>query len=110
MKTYSQLLAAQGSATLVRFWRRFETSPICGYVLDVGPRFFLLGLVSDRIWFDGFECFRVADVRKMKPEPRADFIETALRRRRDVLKRRPRITLQSVQEMVTSAGREFPLI
>jgi hypothetical protein len=43
--------------TFVRFSRRFEQSAIRGYVLDVGPRFFLFALVSDRIWFDGFECF-----------------------------------------------------
>ena len=49
---------------LVRFYRRFEDSSVRGYVLDIGPKFFLLALVSDRVWFDGFECFRISDVRK----------------------------------------------
>ena len=52
---------------LIRFKRRFEAGSVCGYVLDVGPRFFLLSLVSDRFWFDGFECFRISDVRNMRP-------------------------------------------
>lgn len=32
---------------LVRFNRRFEEHKVRGYVLDVGPRFFLLALVSE---------------------------------------------------------------
>jgi len=38
------------SREFIRFSRRFESSKIRGYVLDVGPQFFLLALVSDRIY------------------------------------------------------------
>ena len=54
---------------LVRSRRRFEDTKIHGYVRPVGPKFFLLSLVSDRIRFDGFECFRCSDIRKLQPEP-----------------------------------------
>jgi hypothetical protein len=45
-------------------------------VLDIGPRFFLLAVVSDRLRFDGFECFRLGDVSDVHPDPYATFAET----------------------------------
>lgn len=69
MARASQLVNVMHERRLVRFSRRFEVSSICGYVLDVGPQFFLLALVSDRIWFDGFECFRVSDVSNLRTDP-----------------------------------------
>jgi hypothetical protein len=36
---------------LIRFTRRFEDSSVRGYVLAIGPKIFILSLVSDRIWF-----------------------------------------------------------
>jgi hypothetical protein len=56
-KRTAELIEARRRRQFIRFSRRFESSKICGYVLDVGPQFFLLALVSDRLWFDGFECF-----------------------------------------------------
>ena len=43
--------------------------------------FVLLAMVDDKIRFDGFECFRVQDLRDVKPEPHAAFVEAALRKR-----------------------------
>ena len=68
-----QLASAKRTRRFVRFERRFEDSPVRGYVLDVGPEFFLLALVSDRLWFDGFECFRTIDARNARPDPYARF-------------------------------------
>jgi hypothetical protein len=93
-----------------RFSRRFEELPVRGYVLDVGPKFFLLALVSDRIWFDGFECFRISDIRRLKPDPYATFAETALKKRGEKRAKRPRVRLGSIEEIVLSAGRAFPLV
>jgi hypothetical protein len=94
----------------VRFSRRFERSSIRGYVLDIGPRFFLLALVSDRIRFDGFECFRLNDVSNIRPDPYTKFVETALRRRAEYLPRRPRVSMASIEELLLSANRAFPLV
>jgi hypothetical protein len=94
----------------VRFDCRFEDSPVRGYVLDVGPEFFLLASVSDRIWFDGFECFRIGDVRGFEPDPRVRFAESALRKRGERLPRKPRVSVRSIEELLVSAGREFPLV
>lgn len=106
----TQLLTATRKRPFVRFDSRFEHSPVRGYVLDVGPKFFLLASVSDRIWFDGFECFRVGDVRGIEPDPHARFAESALRKRRERLPRKPRVSLKSIEELLGSAGRQFPLV
>ena len=81
-----------------------------GYVLDVGPRFFLLALVSDRIWYDGFECLRLSDVRDIKLDSYARFAEVALKRRRERFPRKPRVNLSTVEELLVSASRVFPLV
>ncbi len=95
---------------LIRFSRRFEVSSVHGYVLDIGPRFFLLALVSDRIWFDGFECFRLNDVSNVSPDPYATFTEAALRRRAERIPRKPRVSVASIEELLLSANRVFPLV
>ena len=105
-----QLEDALRTRRFIRFDRKFEDSSIRGYVLDIGPRFFLLALVSDRLWFDGFECFRIRDVRNVRPDPYGDFAEAALRLRGEKKPRKPPISLASIQELLLTAGRQFPLV
>lgn len=109
-KKRSQLLDAMRKRTFVRLSRRFEESSIRGYVLDVGPRFFLFALVSDRIWFDGFECFRVSDITEMTPDPYASFAEKALKKRGDERPKKPHVSVASIQELVLSASKAFSLL
>src|SRR5262249_49283390 len=106
----SQLTEAVRDRRFIRLSRRFEDSPVRGYVLDIGPRFFLLALVSDRIWFDGFECFRLRDVRDIHPDPYATFAEAALRKRGERMPRKPRVSVASIEELLLSANRAFPLV
>ena len=77
-KRASQLLSAMRKHQFVRFHTRFEAASVRGYVLDVGPKFFVLATVCDRIWFDGFECFRIGDIRGLRPDPYTEFAERAL--------------------------------
>jgi len=95
---------------LVRFDRRFKHSPVRGYVLDVGPKFFLLAVVSDCIWFDGFECFRIGDVQSVRSDPYASFAESALRKRRERIPAKPRVSVAAIEELLVSAGSHFPLV
>jgi hypothetical protein len=106
----SRLVEAMRLRRFVRFSRRFEKSSIRGYVLDMGPRFFLLSLVSDRIRFDGFECFRVADVKGIRPDPYNVFVESALKRRGERRPKKPRVNVKSIEDLLLSAGRAFPLV
>jgi len=106
----AQLKRAMHQQQFVHFSRRFEETPIRGYILDVGPKFFLLALVSDRFWFDGFECLRIADVRDIRPDPYAAFAEAALRKRGERIPKKPRVSLAGIEELLLSAGRAFPLV
>ena len=106
----TQLADALRRRQLVRFSRRFEPTSIRGYVLDVGPQFFLLALVSDRIWLDGFECFRLSDVREMRVDPYTQFAEAALKKRGERLPTKPRVRIKSTEKLLLSAGRLFPLV
>ena len=106
----SQIARAQIERTLVRFESRFDHSPVRGYVLDLGPRFFLVAVVSDRIWFDGFECFRVGDVRDLRPDPHGPFAESALQIRGERIPEKPPISVASIEELLLSASQEFPLV
>jgi hypothetical protein len=94
----------------MRFEGRFEHLPVRGYVLDLGPKFFLVAVVSDRIWFDGFECFRVGDVRDLRPDPHTVFAESALKKRGERVPKKPRVSVASIEELLLSASREFPLV
>jgi hypothetical protein len=110
MVTSSELLKAARDRQLVRFSRRFEDDTVRGYIIGVGPVFFLILLVSDRIWFDGFECFRATDVRGFEADPYARFAETALRKRGERRPKSPRIDLGTIEGLLLTANRNFPLV
>jgi hypothetical protein len=104
-------LAPASKKVLVNFTRPFESGSVSGYVLANGPEFFLLALVHPLIRFDGFQCFRYRDVRHLQsPERHADFIETALRKRNEVLPKKPRVDLATLAKLLTTASRAFPLV
>jgi hypothetical protein len=105
-----RLIDAMRDNVLVRFERRFEAGHVTGYVLGVGPKFFLLQLVSDRIRYDGFECFRISDVRGLRPDPYAAFVETALAIRYEPPPLRPTIDLSNIQTLIATAATQFPLV
>jgi len=95
---------------LVRFSKRYNTSTTSGYVLAVGPEFFLLQLVDDTIRFNGFECFRINGIAKLKVDPYSSFVETALKKRKQKRSKTPRINLQSLSKILESSAKDFPLV
>lgn len=105
-----QLEKAMRERNLVSFYRRYEDFAVRGYVVAVGPKFFLFLIVSDRIWFDGFECFRISDVLNLQPDPYATFMETALKKRGDRRPRKPHVCLESIEKILLSASRSSPLV
>lgn len=108
--TATQLRSARRSGTLVRFRRPFEEGSVHGYVLDVGPEFFLLALVSDQIRFNGFQCFRTIDVRDLRPDPSAAFVKSALKRRRECKPDQRKVSVRSLRTLLLSASKSFPLV
>src|SRR6478752_4926272 len=92
-----KLAAALRDKTLVKFTRPFEEGSVNGYVMDIGPRWLLLALVRDGIRFDGFQCFRLSDVRELQvPHPYAAFAQAALKKRGERLPKKPRVSVASV--------------
>jgi hypothetical protein len=80
-------------------------------VLDTGPKFFLVGLIDERIRFNGFQCMRFSDVRRLKaPAPYAEFFVAALIKRGEVIKRKPSIELSNIAAILESANQIAPLI
>ncbi len=106
----SRLSAAMHDHRLIRFSRPLEKSKTHGYVVALGPQFFLLALLSDLIWFDGFECFRIRDVRNVRPDPYEKFVASALKKRGERLPKKQRLMVDSIKVILASATRDFLLI
>lgn len=105
-----RLQEAMASGELVLFTHRFEGQSLRGYVQAAGPEFFLLLTTSDRIWFDGFECFRYLDVSSVHPDPTTAFIERALELRKAKRPEEPLIDLADSRRLLESAGRAAALV
>lgn len=107
----SKLATALHDKLLVKFTRPFEGDSFNGYVLDIGPRFFLMAVVGERIRFDGFSCIRLSDVRELEaPHEYAAFAEAALRKRGERMPKKPRVSVASTEDLLLSAGRAFALV
>lgn len=110
-KRKSQLTLAFQNAVLVRFSTPYEAETIEGYVLEMGPEFFLLGLIEYDLRFNGFLCAPISDVRKLRvPAPYAEFMVAALRKRGQSIERKPEVKLDSLPKLLRSANRLFPLM
>jgi hypothetical protein len=107
----SQLARALRGKLLVRFASALERGTASGYVLDIGPQFFLLALVSDGIRFNGFQCYRMSDVRRLQvPDKYALFHEAVLNKRGERRPKKPPVVVSSLSELLLSANRAFPLV
>ena len=108
---FTKLATALREKTLVRFTRPIEDGWVEGYVLDIGPEWFLLAHVDNNIRFNGFQCFRLSDVRDPQlPAPYAAFVEAALKKRGEQLSKKPGVSVASLEELLLSANRTFPLV
>ena len=82
-----------------------------GYILDIGPQFFLIALVSDGIRSNGFQRRRLADIRKLRvPDKFARFHEAVLKKRRIRFPKKPFVDVSSLGRLLRTADRAFPLI
>jgi hypothetical protein len=107
----SQLALALRKKLLVRFASVLERGTVNGYVLDVGPQFFLIALISDGIRPNGFQCYRLSDVRKLQvPDKYARFHEAVLKKRGMRFQKKPRVDVSSLAKLLLTANRAFPLV
>jgi hypothetical protein len=111
MKKNAKLAEALCNKLVVKFWSPYESGSTEGYVLDIGPRFFLLAFINDEMRFNGFQCMRFSDVRGLQaPHQYADFVVAALRRRGQTIRRKPNVDLSNLSALLNSASRLFPLV
>ncbi len=110
-KKKSRLALALRDKLLVRFASALDRGTVNGYVLDIGPQFFLLALVSDGIRFNGFQCYRLSDVRKLRvPDKYAPFHEAVLKKRGERIPKKPPVVVSSLAELLLTANHAFPLV
>nr|WP_295109912.1 hypothetical protein [uncultured Caulobacter sp.] len=105
-----QLAQAMRERLLMRFHRRFEDGWVRGYVVGIGPEFLMLCEVSDHLRFNGFGCYRLADVKNLQPAPYPEFVEAALEKLGQVQPETPAVALNSIDDIVTTAGNLFTVI
>src|SRR5436189_5307939 len=111
-KTRSELTRARRERLLVKFTRPFEQGSMTGYVLDIGPKFFLLALIGDDgVRFNGFSCLQLADVRNLRvPHRYFEFLEAALKKLGQPFPNKPRVLLGTLPKLLHSASKQFPLL
>ena len=110
-KTKSQLALALRNKLLVGFASALERGTVNGYVLNIGPQFFLIALVSNGIRPNGFQCYRLSDIRKLRvPYRYARFHEAVLRKRGIRFPKKPPVVVSSLAELLLTANRAFPLV
>jgi hypothetical protein len=90
--------------------RRYESSPVRGYVVAAGPDIFLMSVVSDRIRYDGFECFRRQDSFQYLPDPHREFAERVLTLRHERPPDHTGLEATSMAALIRTAGARFPVI
>ncbi len=105
-----QLTIALRERTLMRFHRRFEDGWVNGYVVGIGPVFVMLSEVSDHIRFNGFGCYRLSDIKNLRPAPFAGFVEAALAKLGETAPETPAVSLESAGDILETAGRLFPMV
>ena len=104
------LTSAKDERRFVRLTTRYGDWGICGYVVGLGPGFALILVVNDRVWLDGFECLRRNDIIAAENHPYTEFHEKALTLRGEIIPDAPPVSLESIEDLLETAGRAFPLI
>ena len=107
----SQLLRARRDKISVKFSRTLEPGSVCGTVRGVGAKFFVVAIRVDASRWNGFQCFRVKDVRDLEvPSPHSSFEKAALKMRGVSSPRMPGVSLVDLASLLRSASRRFPLV
>ena len=104
------LSAAMAERRLVRLTTRYDERAVCGHVVGLGSGFVMVSVVNDRVWLDGFECFRRPDIISIEDDPYAAFYEEALARRGEIVGDAPPVSLASIEDLLKTAGLAFRLV
>ena len=104
-------LACENRCVVKVFRSSIEQGASLGYVLDVGPEFFLLAYVGDDIRFDGFQAIRTDLVSEVQSQHANNkFVERALQLRGLEIPTHPGIDITSISMLIKSVSSDYPLI
>lgn len=106
----TRLTAAMRERRLIRLTRAMKPGYFLGYVIDIGPKFCVMAMVTDQLWLDGYRCFRIADIAAIEHDPHASFVETVLWVRHEIRAEASPVSLASVADLLRSAAAAFPLM
>jgi len=107
-KIRERLVGAQRDKLIVQFARPFEPGTLAGYVIDVGPKLFLVALLGDDFNFAQYSCIRITDVRRLEcPARYADFYNKVRRLRGDKMPPRIRVDLTEISSFVGSQSQSL---
>jgi hypothetical protein len=101
---------AQNNKKVIRCTDRFNPGWFHGYVLAVGAKEFLIAIVDDAMRLNGFECHQISNIKTIKPDPYAAFVEAALRARTLKPPRKAPIAGDSIRTWLPNANTAFPLV
>lgn len=105
-----QLRKARRERRPVRVFDWFQAEPRKGYVLDFSREWVLLAIVGDTITFDGFDCVSVKTITRVERDPWGRFPEAVFKKRGERVPARPPVKLESVDALISSAGKAYPLV
>jgi hypothetical protein len=101
-----------GRDALIRIERsNLEDGSIEGYVVALGPDFFLMEVIDDSIRMDGHYCLRYQDITDCEnPCSRMGFVENVLQLRGIERAEKPEVDLSSIEAIVQSVGTSQSII
>lgn len=107
----AQLTTASNDGRIVRIHRRTaEVHHLDVFVIGVGAEWVLVQPIQDRIDLDGYEALRLKDITKVEESPRSAFFGVVLAHRKQKPKAVKKVALDSVDALLLSASRAFPLV
>ena len=99
----SLLRTAQRKKLIIKFARPFEPGTFTGYVLGVGPKFFLFASLSDGFEFEQYSCLRISDVRQLElPAKQAAFYTAVRKIRNDEMPPKIKVNLTDASSILHS--------
>jgi len=100
-----QLLTAQKKKLIVEFTRPFEAGKFSGFVMSIGPKFFVLASLDNGFAFESYCCLRIKDVRQLRcPAKYAEFYSAARKIHGDKMPRKIALDLSDIGSLLTSAA------
>ena len=99
----AQLRMAQQKKLIVKFARPFEPGTFIGFVMDVGPKFFLLAVIKDGFAFEQYSFLRTKDIRNLEvPAKYSDFYKTVRVKRGDKMPPKIKVRLTDAESILRS--------